>query len=187
MVNPETLIDHQQLTYPEVILRLLQRYPDTPVLQVEQPTDEQNFAKQKVKRHEYPIEGGAIGIISMPDSRIILAKRSGPNSGWALPGGRVEIGEEFDGALVREVLEETGVSIAIKTLLIIEHKTFISPSSECQSIWLSVFSARTMGESLPYQTEDAIKEGLEIGTFHFDSLPQDMLHSDKQKIIQYFK
>lgn len=187
MVNHEILTNHQQLNYPVMILRLLQRYPDTPVLQVEQPTDMDNFIKQRTKQNEYPIEGGAIGIITIPDGKLVLSKRSGPNSGWALPGGRVEIGEEFDSAMIREVEEETGLAVAVDLTLTIEYKTFALSDGQSLNIWLAVFKGHVVSGDQPRQTEEAVKEGLEIGVFTLDTLPDDMLISDKQKILDFFK
>lgn len=34
---------------------------------------------------------------------------------WELPGGKIEAGEHFDDALMREIREETGFSVAIHT------------------------------------------------------------------------
>ncbi len=39
--------------------------------------------------------------------------RSNPGL-WELPGGKVEPGEDFDHALVREIKEETGLNISLK-------------------------------------------------------------------------
>jgi ADP-ribose pyrophosphatase YjhB (NUDIX family) len=36
---------------------------------------------------------------------------------WSLPGGRVELGERLEEALVREVLEETGLSVEVVSLV----------------------------------------------------------------------
>ena len=46
------------------------------------------------------------------DGEILLQRRS-DNGRWNLPGGGVEIGESLTAALHREVLEETGLSVAI--------------------------------------------------------------------------
>ncbi len=42
---------------------------------------------------------------------IVLIKRKHPPSGWALPGGFVEVGERVEDAVRREAREETGLQI----------------------------------------------------------------------------
>jgi 8-oxo-dGTP diphosphatase len=50
---------------------------------------------------------------------ILLIKRANPpqQGRWSLPGGRVERGETLCEAVVREVLEETGVEIRVGALI----------------------------------------------------------------------
>jgi 8-oxo-dGTP diphosphatase len=57
------------------------------------------------------------GII-LKDKQILLIKRKNePFKGkWALPGGFVEYGEKTEGAVIREVSEETGLKTKIRTL-----------------------------------------------------------------------
>ncbi|WP_225369390.1 NUDIX hydrolase [Methanobrevibacter arboriphilus] len=55
------------------------------------------------------------------DGKILLLKRH-PNSKtnpsrWELPGGKVEPGEDFDKALIREFNEETNLSIELNDLI----------------------------------------------------------------------
>ncbi|MDQ3154468.1 MAG: NUDIX domain-containing protein [Actinomycetota bacterium] len=47
--------------------------------------------------------------------RLLLVRRANePGRGcWSLPGGRVETGESGDRAVVREVAEETGLTVAV--------------------------------------------------------------------------
>lgn len=50
-------------------------------------------------------------------SRVLVENRVDPNwQGFAFPGGHVEKGESFTDAVIREVLEETGLKISSPTL-----------------------------------------------------------------------
>lgn len=54
-------------------------------------------------------------IVSRADGRIVVVRRArAPSQGlWSIPGGRVEVGESLAEAARREVLEETGLDIAV--------------------------------------------------------------------------
>jgi 8-oxo-dGTP pyrophosphatase MutT (NUDIX family) len=52
----------------------------------------------------------------------VLLHRAEADAFWALPGGRVEVGETSEAALEREMLEETGVRVRIeRPLWIVEN------------------------------------------------------------------
>lgn len=55
----------------------------------------------------------AVGAIVFRDNRVLLVKRGQAPSRdlWAIPGGRVEIGETLQEAAERETIEETGITI----------------------------------------------------------------------------
>jgi mutator protein MutT len=60
-----------------------------------------------------PVVG--VGAVILDGDRVLLVKRGhAPLKGeWNLPGGAVELGETLESALVREVVEETGLDIAV--------------------------------------------------------------------------
>lgn len=64
--------------------------------------------------------------ICIKDNQILLVKEpvQGSNRGWSLPGGKVEEFEQIDRAIIREVQEETGITISPKGLIYISEKIF---------------------------------------------------------------
>jgi len=53
-----------------------------------------------------------------PEQLLLVRRGQPPRAGeWSIPGGRVEAGETLREALVREVAEETGLTIAIDKLI----------------------------------------------------------------------
>jgi 8-oxo-dGTP diphosphatase len=60
-------------------------------------------------------------IIRDADGRCLLLKRSMSSKGnpgkWDLPGGKVDAGENLEQGLLREVAEETGLTISLQRVL----------------------------------------------------------------------
>ena len=65
-------------------------------------------------RSEYPNSPQvAVGAVVFRENRVLLVKRNQPpgKGFWAIPGGRLELGETLKEAAEREVREETGIII----------------------------------------------------------------------------
>ncbi|MFF3008495.1 NUDIX domain-containing protein [Kitasatospora sp. NPDC057940] len=55
----------------------------------------------------------AASVVVVDDAGRVLLQRRTDNGMWALPGGRMDIGESLAGCGVRETREETGIDIEI--------------------------------------------------------------------------
>jgi len=67
-------------------------------------------------RRDYPDRPFVgVGAVIVDGTRVVLVRRgSEPLAGqWSLPGGAVEIGETLDVSVVREMVEETGLQVAV--------------------------------------------------------------------------
>ena len=85
-----------------------------------------------------------------PGRPIVLIRRDRPPSGYALPGGFVDIGETVEGAARREALEETGLEVKLAGLLGVYSDPARDPRGHTVSI---VYVATATG--LPAAGDDA--------------------------------
>ncbi|ETA67493.1 ADP-ribose pyrophosphatase [Methanolobus tindarius DSM 2278] len=99
------------------------------------------------------------------NGKIVLIQRKNPpyKEKFALPGGFVEIGETTEEAVVREVLEETGLTIEIVKLL----GVYSEPSRDPRGHTVSVVYL-TRGEGEPRADSDAKA----VQLFDLSDIPQ---------------
>ena len=162
--------------------KLLAKYPGVKIVEVEQELDQATFDAQKMKHEARNAEGGVIGTVWFDDVTFILTKRSGLHAGWALIGGTVENEETFDDAFLREVEEETGVKAKIGRVLLLEHKTFISPSGERLNMDVVLVEATALDGQKILETPGAEQEGLIVKSFDTSSIPSEMILMDREKL-----
>ena len=115
----------------------------------------------------------AAGVAVMEDGRILLTKREDFEV-WCIPGGMVEDGESVAGAAVREIAEETGLTVELTGLVGVYSK--LSVLGDVHSVIFR--GARKAGELTTQAGET-----LEFGYFGVDDLPADTLYGQRQRIL----
>jgi phosphatase NudJ len=84
--------------------------------------------------------------------RFLLTQERKYGSTWSIPGGRVEPGEGWAQAAVREVLEETGVPIRIDGVLRVEHSP--GPDGSRDTRVRVLFTGSPLDDTEPKTTAD---------------------------------
>ncbi|MDO8915252.1 MAG: NUDIX hydrolase [Coriobacteriia bacterium] len=94
------------------------------------------------------------------DSRVVLVRhRHGERTYHLLPGGGVEVGEPLGDALVREVLEETGLEVRVVRPLFINDS--IDPGGSRHMVNLT-FLAQIVGGAVTERPMDRRVEAVEL-------------------------
>jgi len=106
------------------------------------------ISKQEVQRL-------AAYALIVQDEKILLCRltaMTGSAGMWTLPGGKVEFGEHPDHAVVREVLEETGLRVSIKGVLTVNSELFHFTGSRMHAVRL-IYRVQVDGGTLSYEKE----------------------------------
>ena len=79
------------------------------------------------------------GVLIENNSLLLLEQNTESDRKWSLPGGKVELNETLEQALVREMKEETGLDVSVGDLLyvcdnILEDKHIIHITFLCKKI-----------------------------------------------------
>ena len=111
----------------------------------------------------------------IPDEagRVLLLRRSAANKHfvgkWEWPGGKVDPGEDFADAVVREVKEETGLDVAITALA--GATEFEMPRAH---VVLLCLEARLTGGQLELSAEHDAAEWVTFADFRSLNLPEQV-------------
>ncbi|MBE2998811.1 NUDIX domain-containing protein [Nocardiopsis sp. HNM0947] len=110
---------------------------------------------------------GVTGVVFDDAGRVLLHRRS-DDGRWATPGGILEPGEQPAVAVVREVLEETGVEAEVERLAsILGHDPHTYPNGDRVQMLDLAFRCRAVGGT---PTVDG-DESLDVAWFERDALP----------------
>lgn len=132
--------------------------------------------------------GVGVGVMIMKDGKILLGKRhQDPNKAdselhgegtWTMPGGKLEYGESFEDGAIREVKEETNLSL--KDIKVI---CFNNDMNEfAHFVTIGLFSDDFSGEVKIMEPDEII----EWQWFNFNDLPSP-IYFPSAKIIENYK
>lgn len=111
---------------------------------------------------------GVTGVVRNASGEVLLGKRSDTGE-WALPTGIVEPMEQPAHALVREVLEESGVAVRVESLVAVtamDHEVVYANGDRACFIDIAFVCRAIAGEPAP-----ADGENTEVAWFAMDDLP----------------
>jgi len=119
-------------------------------------------------------------VVTNTNGDILLQLRS-DNGLWGLPGGSVEIGESVALAILREVREETGLSVEIERLVGVysdpTSQVFRYADGNVVHYINTLFTCRIVGGNL-----QTCEETLDLRFFDPAHLPDEMLRSHRIRI-----
>ncbi|MFH1551612.1 MAG: NUDIX domain-containing protein [bacterium] len=71
---------------------------------------------QNAPKPNQPLLPGACAVVVNQKGQVFMHKRN-DNNFWAIPGGKMEIGESISQCCIREIKEEAGIDVTIKKLI----------------------------------------------------------------------
>jgi phosphatase NudJ len=104
-------------------------------------------------------------VVVRKGDRFLLVQESKYGEPWYLPGGRVEAGETFTDAAVRETREEAGIPVRVTGVIRVEHSP--SPAGARMRV---LFLAEPTDDTPPKSEPD--DESLRATWVTLDELPQ---------------
>ena len=124
----------------------------------------------------------ATAIIPFPEAKILLIKRDTvPFKGyWALPGGRMEVGETVEQTIIREVKEETGLDVEISRVIGEYVETGVKDGVEYE-YYPTCFAVKVVGGEIKRQ-ESEIQQ---IQLFSVKALPKPLAFVHDEMVKDY--
>lgn len=125
-----------------------------------------------------------VGLIIYQNHKILLQKRK-DNKKWAIHGGAIELDENIEDALLREVKEETGLSIDDYHLFRIysgKDMHYIYPNGDEVSLISLIYMSSSFHGDINLQKEEV----LELKWFDIEEIKNISIHDVDIKVINDF-
>lgn len=132
--------------------------------------------------HQPIILPGSVVLVINEQNEVLLQKRL--DGHWCLPGGLMDLGESFEEVAMREVLEETGLTVKNLKLLNVyagsEYYLKVPNGDELYSA-TAVYYTKDFGGTM----EIDYNESQKLEYFSMESLPDKLNEKDKSYIEYY--
>ncbi|MDZ5473721.1 NUDIX hydrolase [Bacillus sp. 31A1R] len=129
---------------------------------------------------------GAVVVIVDEIGRILLQQRTFPNGVWGLPGGLMELGESTEEVAVREVFEETGLTVSELKLINVysgkDHFIKAANGDEFYVVTVAYYTENFIGE-----LSVDIEESIQAQFLTPNELPSQMVKSHRNILNEFLK
>lgn len=138
------------------------------------------IAVKIIRRFQSLIGITSIGVraIVVNERNHVLLIRHTYSPGWYLPGGGIKKGENVYDAIVRELLEETGIIVQSSPKLFAIYLHNYAGTSDYPVLFVIKKYEKITTKSI---------EIAEIDWFNYDALPEDITPGTQRRLDEYFK
>jgi 8-oxo-dGTP pyrophosphatase MutT (NUDIX family) len=137
--------------------------------------------RSKVGKEKVMLASSIVVVVN-EKSEILLQKR-GDDGNWGLPGGLIELDETPLEAGIREVYEETGMTLSnLKPLGYTVNLNRVWPNGDAAHVFVFGFYGQATNEKLVIDGDETI----DLKYFKIDQLPVIPIH-DNVEIIENYK
>jgi len=116
-------------------------------------------------------------VVVRKQGKYLLVQESRHGGGWYLPAGRVEAGETFLQAAIRETLEEAGIPVNVNGIIRIEHTPYWDGSTRVRVILTAIPTGVALPKSIPDE------ESVKADWFTIEQIDRIPLRGDEVKDI----